>query len=363
MQTQSALIEKQALPAINIKRLEKRFGDNYAVAGVDMEVPTGAFLVLLGPSGCGKTTILRMLAGLEEPTNGEIHFGDQQIASGKSGIIVSPGDRDAGMVFQSYALWPHKTVQENVEWPLKIKQWSADERRERVKEVLELLSIDDLAARYPGEISGGQQQRVAIARTIAPKPKVLLFDEPLSNLDAKLRAEMRTELLRIHRITGATSVYVTHDQVEAMTMASHVAVMNHGKVEQFGSPRTLYEAPATRFVATFVGTPPANLVHAHIENERYMYKQIDLGPAKPSTTDTTQWLMYRAEALKLSHTPDERRIAVTFAEGTPVAGRFIVTVWDEHQRISVVADQLPEAQLGDELYLEFPERPTMVYEN
>ncbi|MDX1041683.1 ATP-binding cassette domain-containing protein, partial [Sinorhizobium medicae] len=204
---------------IQIESLHKQFGSYEAVQGVSLSVPKGAFLVLVGPSGCGKSTILRMLAGLEAPTSGTIAFGGKTVSDGGRGWVIEPSRRDAGLVFQSYALWPHMTVAGNIDWPLKVAGLDRDKRRERVGEVLDLLGIGQLADRYPNEISGGQQQRVAIARMIAPKPGILLFDEPLSNLDAKLRVEMRTELLRVHRATDATSVYVTHDQVEAMTMA------------------------------------------------------------------------------------------------------------------------------------------------
>jgi iron(III) transport system ATP-binding protein len=345
---------------IAIEQLHKRFGATVAVDRVDLHVPPGAFLVLLGPSGCGKTTILRMLAGLEDPTGGAIRFGDQLVASGARGVVVPPGKRNAGLVFQSYALWPHMTVRENVEWPLKVQRWNAVQRRDRSAEVLALLGIAQLGARYPAELSGGQQQRVAIARTIAPRPSVLLFDEPLSNLDAKLRAEMRTELLRVHRLTGATSVYVTHDQVEALTMATHVAVMRDGNVEQFGAPRELLERPATPFVATFIGTPPANLIAAQVEHGRFRYKQIDLGPADRSGDDSPRWLMYRADTLAIHATPDPHCLPVEFAEATPVAGRAVVTVWDDHQRLNIVADALPDAHLGDRLYVAFPPQPAMV---
>jgi iron(III) transport system ATP-binding protein len=346
---------------IRVRGLEKRYGDVRAVDHVDLAVPPGAFLVLLGPSGCGKTTILRMLAGLEEPTGGEIHFGDQLVASGHAGLTVAPGQRDAGLVFQSYALWPHMSVRENVAWPLKVKGWSAERRNARVREVLDLLSIGNLIERYPGEISGGQQQRVAIARTIAPGPKILLFDEPLSNLDAKLRAEMRTELLRVHRLTGATSVYVTHDQVEAMTMASHVAVMAHGRVEQFGAPDELLNTPATRFVATFIGTPPANVIPVEVVQGRYCYKQLDLGVADQRNGAGPSWLMYRADALLLRPEPSARCLPVEFAEATPVAGRHIVTVWESEMRLNIVTAEAPRAHLGDRLFLEFPAMPAMVY--
>ncbi|HXV92303.1 MAG TPA: ABC transporter ATP-binding protein, partial [Pseudonocardia sp.] len=281
----AAVPDAGAAPAagIRLRGLRKEFGATAAVDGIDLEVPPGAFLVLLGPSGCGKTTTLRMLAGLESPTGGEIRFGDRVVAG--SGPELPPGRRDAGLVFQSYALWPHMTVRANVEWPLKVARQPRGRRRERVAEVLDLLAIGELAERYPGEISGGQQQRVAIARMIAPSPSVLLFDEPLSNLDAKLRVETRAELLRVHRATGATSVYVTHDQVEAMTMATHVALMRDGRIEQFGPPAELLAQPASDFVATFMGTPPANLFDAVVREGRLVLGDVgdiggaDLGPA------------------------------------------------------------------------------------
>src|SRR5690554_2817356 len=245
---------------IRIENLQKHFGTAKAVADVSLEIPKGAFLVLVGPSGCGKSTMLRMLAGLETPTAGTIAFDDAVVSDGARAWTIEPARRNTGLVFQSYALWPHMTVAGNVDWPLKVAGLPKAQRRARVSEVLSLLGIEALAARYPNEISGGQQQRVAIARMLGPKPGILLFDEPLSNLDAKLRVEMRTELLRVHRATGATSIYVTHDQVEAMTMASHVAVLKDGRVEQFGTPDDLVTKPQTAFVATFVGTPPANLL-------------------------------------------------------------------------------------------------------
>ncbi|MCU0492361.1 MAG: ABC transporter ATP-binding protein [Chloroflexaceae bacterium] len=343
---------------IALRGLEKRFGEVAAVAGVHIEVPPGAFLALLGPSGCGKTTILRMLAGLEDPTGGEIAFGERVVASGQRGTVVPPGERNVGLVFQSYALWPHMRVKDNIAWPLKVQKWDSATIARRVQEVLALLSIDHLADRYPHQLSGGQQQRVAIARTLAPRPRVLLFDEPLSNLDAKLRAEMRTELLRVHRASGATSVYVTHDQVEAMTMASHVAVMRNGQVEQFGAPGDLLRIPSTPFVATFVGTPPANLVAAQQVNGRYCYKSVDLGE---SNGVQSPLLMYRPEQLRLANGPGPRCLSVEFAEATPVAGRVIVTVWDERQRINIVTDQLPSYRLGDSLYIEFPAQPDAIF--
>ena len=234
---------------LELKSLTKSIGGVTAVDTVSISVPDGAFLVLLGPSGCGKTTLLRMLAGLELPSSGQIVFDGRTVSDGARAWAVDPAQRNSGLVFQSYALWPHMTVRGNVDWPLKVAGMDPVHRRARVDEVLAMLGIGQLADRYPNEISGGQQQRVAIARTIAPKPGVLLFDEPLSNLDAKLRVEMRTELMRLHRATGATTVYVTHDQIEAMTMATHVAVMNAGRVEQFGRPQELIDSLETDVLA------------------------------------------------------------------------------------------------------------------
>ena len=349
--------------AIQVNQLVKRFDDFEAVAGIDLQVPPGAFLALLGPSGCGKTTTLRMLAGLENPTEGEIYLDGRLVADGLSGTQVPSGKRDAGMVFQSYALWPHMTVYKNVEWPLKVQGWRGRRRRERVRQVLELLDIASLADRYPGEISGGQQQRVAIARTLGPKPKFLLFDEPLSNLDAKLRAEMRTELLRVHRLSEATSVYVTHDQVEAMTMATHIAVMNEGHIEQLGTPRELLQYPRTPFVANFIGTPPANLLQSQVQDGQYVYKQIALGKAKWTDFGQGLLLMYRADDLKIQFEPGPRRLPVKLAEITPVAGRAIVTVWDDQQRLNVIVDSLLDLDTNRGFFVEFPNKPTFVYKD
>jgi iron(III) transport system ATP-binding protein len=334
---------------IRIDNLSKTFGSFQAVNDISLAVPEGAFLVLVGPSGCGKSTMLRMLAGLETPSAGRIAFGDETVSDGDRGWVIEPAKRNAGLVFQSYALWPHMTVAGNVDWPLKVAGMGKGERRARVEEVLALLGIETLAARYPNEISGGQQQRVAIARMIAPRPGILLFDEPLSNLDAKLRVEMRTELLRVHRATGATSVYVTHDQVEAMTMASHVAVLNQGKLEQFGSPPELVGNPATAFVATFVGTPPANLVPA--------------GPDVPGAAGLPEGaqVMYRPEDLRVSAEPAPNAIAMDFAEASLVAGRIMITGTRGALRLTAVVDTAPPLAVGDTAYFCLPPAPAAVF--
>ena len=344
---------------IKISDLIKRFGAVDAVGGVSLEVPQGAFLVLVGPSGCGKSTMLRMLAGLEPPSGGTIEFGGTVVSDGDRHWTVEASKRNAGLVFQSYALWPHMTVAGNVDWPLKVAKWDPAARQQRVAEVLSLLEIDDLAARFPNEISGGQQQRVAIARTIAPKPGILLFDEPLSNLDAKLRVEMRTELLKIHRATGATSVYVTHDQVEAMTMASHVAVMNRGRVEQFGPPEDLVAEPATSFVATFLGTPPNNLIAVRPGDGGACFA----GTALPTevAVERPVSFMYRAEDMVLADVPNGRTLALEFAEASPIAGRYMVTGILGDLRLTAIVDRVPRLVPGDTVHFRVPDRPAAIF--
>ncbi|ADH68883.1 Maltose/maltodextrin import ATP-binding protein MalK [Nocardiopsis dassonvillei] len=350
--------------SLTITDLRKDFGGTAAVDGVSIEVPAGSFLVLLGPSGCGKTTTLRMLAGLENPTGGEIRFGDRVIARGDGTEIVPPAEREAGLVFQSYALWPHKTVRQNIVWPLTVAKWSKADRRARSEQVLSMLSIEDLADRYPGEISGGQQQRVAIARMIAPQPKVLLFDEPLSNLDAKLRVDTRGELMRVHRSTGATSVYVTHDQVEAMTMATHIALMKDGRIEQFGTPRELLESPRTAFAATFVGTPPANIIECRAGGGRLSALGADCGAAPASVPDGIVRAMYRAGSLGIDRDASAPgSLEAVFADQVPMADRWVVGVdLADGTRVNISRDTPVDLRPGDAAGLRLPEAPDAYFD-
>ncbi|TAL31377.1 MAG: ABC transporter ATP-binding protein [Spirochaetes bacterium] len=238
---------------MNVLRLTgvyKSFGHNEVLRDISLSVTHGSFLALLGPSGCGKTTLLRIVAGLEEPDTGEVLL-DERILFGE-GSFLPPEKRGFGMVFQSYAVWPHMTVHENVEYPLRIRKLIKPVRGEKVARALELVHLDGLGGRFPHQLSGGQQQRVALARGIVMEPPVLLLDEPLSNLDAKLRAEMRRELRDLHRALGITILYVTHDQREAFEMATRVAVMNEGRIEQDGSPEEIRTHPAPGFVADFL---------------------------------------------------------------------------------------------------------------
>ncbi|MFW5641965.1 MAG: ABC transporter ATP-binding protein [Pseudomonadota bacterium] len=248
------------MPVIELRSVAKAYGPVPVVEDLDLTVADGDFLCLLGPSGCGKTTTLRLIAGLEAPSAGRIAIGGEVLADGDRGLFVPAERRGLGFVFQSYALWPHLTVAENVAFGLRLRGLDRHARAARVAEVLRTLAIDRLAARYPSQLSGGQQQRVALARTLAVAPSVLLLDEPLSNLDARLRLEMREELKRLHAAFATTVVFVTHDQWEAMTLAGTIAVMDGGRLLQLGTPEDIYARPASRFVAEFVGAPPINIL-------------------------------------------------------------------------------------------------------
>ncbi|WP_191059161.1 ABC transporter ATP-binding protein [Geminicoccus harenae] len=243
---------------ITLSGVRKSYGGNEVVKGVDLQVPAGSFLVILGPSGCGKSTLLRMIAGLEEITAGELAIGGVRMND------KEPRERHCAMVFQNYALYPHMTVARNIAYPLKVAGVPKAERERRVRETARSVGLVDYLERRPGQLSGGQRQRVAMARAMIREPRVFLFDEPLSNLDATLRVQMRLELRRLHQRLGVTSVLVTHDQTEAMTMADLLVVMNGGRIEQAGTPLEVYGRPASRFVASFIGTPPMNLVEAEI---------------------------------------------------------------------------------------------------
>jgi multiple sugar transport system ATP-binding protein len=245
---------------VALHQVVKKFGEVEAVRAIDLDIPDNEFVVLVGPSGCGKSTTLRMIAGLEEITSGNISIGGEVVND------LPPKDRDIAMVFQNYALYPHMTAYENMSFGLKLRKFSKAEIRQRVEHAARILDITELLDRRPKALSGGQRQRVAMGRAIVRNPKVFLFDEPLSNLDAKLRVQMRTEIKRVHQKVKTTTVYVTHDQVEAMTLADRVVVMNRGKIEQIGTPNELYHKPATRFVAGFIGSPAMNFLPCRLED-------------------------------------------------------------------------------------------------
>ncbi len=285
---------------IRIRSLTKRFGQTTAVDAIDLDIAPGDLFFLLGPSGCGKTTLLRMIAGFTEPTAGSIAFGEQDVTT------LPPNKRNTGMVFQGYALWPHMTVRQNVQFGLEVRKVSKDEMNRRVDTALGRVQLTQLADRKTNQLSGGQQQRVALARALVIEPTVLLLDEPLSNLDAKLRLEMRQSIRHICKDAGITAVYVTHDQHEALSMADGVAVLNQGKAVQVGPPRTLYERPANRFVADFLGE--TNFVSAEVQsrNGETVTLQTAMGPLQstvfpddlPTTGNVT--CSIRPETIKLA---------------------------------------------------------------
>ncbi|KFE36197.1 ABC transporter ATP-binding protein [Thioclava atlantica] len=245
---------------ISLRNVRKSFGATEVIKDIDLDIDPGEFVVLVGPSGCGKSTLLNLISGLETLTGGEVLIGGNRVND------VPPRDRDIAMVFQSYALYPTKTVHQNITFGLQTRRIPKDQQEEAVAEFSRLLQIDHLLHRKPGQLSGGQRQRVAMGRALVRKPAVFLFDEPLSNLDAKLRIEMRTEIKKLHQRLGKTVVYVTHDQIEAMTLASRIAVMDNGHIRQFGPPEEIYENPVDLFVAGFIGSPPMNMLPGRIRH-------------------------------------------------------------------------------------------------
>ena len=281
-----------------IRNLTKKFGETVALKNVSLEIESQELFFLLGPSGCGKTTLLRTIAGFYQPDGGELFFGDKPMAG------VPPHQRNTSMVFQNYALWPHMTVAENVTYGLDVRGISAGEKKRRVAEALAIVQMEKYATRSPNQLSGGQQQRVALARALVIKPDVLLLDEPLSNLDAKLRLEMREEIRRIHAQTRITTIYVTHDQKEALSLATRMAVLRDGVIEQIGDPRTVYRAPANRFVADFIGE--TNWLEAEVlsMNATEVCLQTELGivsvpPSAATKASNKVWLGFRPEAVQI----------------------------------------------------------------
>ncbi|WP_297103593.1 sn-glycerol-3-phosphate ABC transporter ATP-binding protein UgpC [uncultured Devosia sp.] len=261
--------------AVTIRDVRKNYGNLEVLHGVTIDIADGEFVILVGPSGCGKSTLLRMIAGLEDITGGEIEIGGQVVND------LAPKDRDIAMVFQSYALYPHMTVEENMGFSLRLAHVPRDEIRRRVANAAEVLGLESYLERYPRHLSGGQRQRVAMGRAIVRNPQVFLFDEPLSNLDAKLRVQMRSEIKMNHRRLNTTTVYVTHDQIEAMTMADRIVVMRSGYVEQIGSPLDLYDRPNNLFVAGFIGSPAMNILDGSIEGTSFVVPDVPAIPLDP----------------------------------------------------------------------------------
>jgi len=294
--------------SISFKNVSKHFGSRTVVDDLSLTIGDGEFVVLLGPSGCGKTTTLRMLAGLETVTSGDILINNERIND------VPTQHRDLAMVFQSYALYPHMTIAENIGYPLRVRKINKQSIAERVKRVATLLEIESLLDRKPRQLSGGERQRVALARAIVREPRAYLMDEPLSNLDARLRVQMRGELKRLQHQLATTTIYVTHDQAEAMTLAHRVAVMRKGSLQQFDTPMNIYEHPANRFVAEFVGSPSMNLIEGQIEGGRFVSRDIslELNPSQPDKHQPRKiWLGVRPEHIQITQTKSDGALLAT----------------------------------------------------
>src|SRR5579883_76727 len=299
------------MAAVRLESVSKTFGKNVVVQAITMEIPDREFLVLVGPSGCGKTTTLRMIAGLETISGGKIYIGDRIIND------VEPRDRNIAMVFQNYALYPHMNVYQNMAFALQLRKMSREEIDRRVKGAAEILGITHLLTRKPKEMSGGQRQRAALGRAMVRDPDVFLMDEPLSNLDAKLRVQMRVELVQLHRRVSTTTVYVTHDQVEAMTMGDRIVVMNDGVVQQIAPPKQLYDKPVNRFVAGFIGSPPMNFLDTELMRDGDKLYAQTAGIKTLIPGDLATELSRKADGkVVLGVRPEDVRIATSGSEAT-----------------------------------------------
>lgn len=293
------------MAVVELKSLSKHYGSFVALAQLDLKVEDGSFLVLLGPSGCGKSTTMRLIAGLDEPSGGDIVIDGQRVND------VPPRDRNLAMVFQNYALYPHMSVEENICYPLKVKKVPLAQRRDKVQKVAELVELGDLLHRRPAELSGGQRQRVALARAIIKRPQLFLMDEPLSNLDARLRTVMRAELKHLQRELAITTIYVTHDQVEAMTLADEVVVLNEGHIQQIGTPAQIYASPANTFVASFIGSPPMNLLPGEIVDGKFRHSSGEFAVATAPHREVT--LGIRPEDIRLGSVADADLVGAVYS--------------------------------------------------
>jgi len=329
--------------AIVASGISKSFGPIQALNGLELDIPEGAFFVLLGPSGAGKTTTLRVIAGLEKPDDGTVHL------NGLDATKATPSERDLAMVFQSYALYPKRTAAENIASPLRARRVSKAEIAERVQRVAALLHIERLLERKPGQLSGGEQQRVALGRALVREPRAFLMDEPLTNLDLKLRVEMRTELTRIHRSMERTFLYVTNDQVEAMSMADQVAVLREGTVQQVGSPTEIYDRPANRWVATFVGSPRMNLLkckaNGRLEGQGWSLPNPGFGVQG----DRPALFGVRSEDLSLEVREESASLTGKVYAVEPLGDRTLVDVEVGDQRLIIKAPPTTSYKIGDEV--------------
>ncbi len=339
---------------ILLNGIVKSYGKEVVVKNLDLLVEPGEFLTILGPSGCGKTTTLRMIAGLEEPNQGNITLDDTVVFSRNEGVVIPPEARNLGLIFQSYALWPHMTVEKNITLALKEQKISKDEIASRLTNALDMVQLTGYAERYPSELSGGQQQRVAVARLIALRPTILLMDEPLSNLDAKLRTEMRASLKRLHRDLDATTVYVTHDQIEALTLSDRVIIMNEGQIMQEGSPYDIYHHPTNIFVAEFIGDPGINLFEGNIENGKLNCGGISIPlPSNISNNNGRLTVGVRPEKIEVSESKKSGWQEVTTGIIQPTGANTIMEVKSEDTSITVLQNGFINLSENSKLWINF----------
>lgn len=327
-----------------LSNINKRWGDIYGVKDMNLSIEDKEFLVLLGPSGCGKTTTMRMVAGLEFPTQGDIRIGDRSVNN------LEPKDRDVAMVFQNYGLYPNMTVYENIRFPLKIRGVPANEHEERVHRAANMVELGPLLQRKPKALSGGQRQRVALARAVVREPTVFLMDEPLSNLDAKLRVTMRAQLKNLQHQLAVTTIYVTHDQIEAMTLADRVVVMNEGEIMQIGTPEEVYNRPANLFVAGFIGSPAMNLIAGEIKGGVFTAQNIHLTDIDHHV-DGPLTLGYRAEDVQISESPEKAQITAPIYSVELLGDATMITVKCGGDLVSAKADKDFRQAIGSSISL------------
>lgn len=346
------------MSTVSLKNLVKKYGAVEVVHSIDLDVKDREFVALVGPSGCGKSTTLRMIAGLEDITGGEIRIGERVVNH------LPPRQRNISMVFQSYAIFPHMTVYDNIAFGMKMRKVDKAEIDRRVRESAEMLHIDQLVDRYPSKLSGGQRQRVAVARAIAMQAQVLLMDEPLSNLDALLRLEMRAELKQLLNELEVTTIYVTHDQIEALSMGDRIAVMKEGKIQQVDHPSVVYDKPANEFVAGFIGNPPMNFMSGTMRRENgqvvlcigdfKVAPSAEMQPVLESYDDEEMLIGIRAENMETLKTPADDAVKVRVQVVEPLGSQNLLTVRVGRDLVKVATHPMFEVQPGDDVWLRFP---------
>ena len=345
---------------IQLRHIHKRWGDFVGVEDFNLTIADKEFLVLLGPSGCGKTTTMRMIAGLESVSEGEIVIDNQVIND------LEPKDRDVAMVFQSYGLYPNMNVYENIRFPLKVRKIDEASHDERVRKAADMVELGAFLHRKPAELSGGQRQRVALARAIVREPNVFLMDEPLSNLDAKLRVSTRAQIKHLQHELQVTTIYVTHDQIEAMTLADRVVVMNKGVIQQVGSPTEIYDRPANRFVAGFIGNPAMNLVEGSLKDGIFQAKNIKIsgleGPHNPDNPDGDVILGFRAEDARLTTKTDEISITAPLFTQELLGEATMLNLSVGTGLVSIKTDKEFRAQIGDEITVHVPTKSCHLFD-